>query len=182
VRGRIAASIVLAASVALGIAGCDFVAPQATTKHYDASDGVSGNVGDIAVRNALLITDNSGGPANLVTTLVNTGDKSHRVLIESSQNSSDGGQYVTVEPGQSLKVGTSKHPSVVFRKIHATPGALHKVFFQYGSETGLQLLVPVLTGKLDAYSTLTPKPQASHKATSTATATPGATATPTPAP
>lgn len=179
-RGRIAASIVLAASVTLGIAGCDFVAPQATTKHYDASDGVSGNVGDIAVRNALLITDNGGGPANLVTTLVNTGDKSHRVLIESSQNGSNGGQYVTVEPGQSLKVGTSKHPSVVFRKIDATPGALHKVFFQYGSQTGLQLLVPVLTGKLDSYSTLTPKPQASHKATSTATATPGATATPTP--
>jgi hypothetical protein len=162
VRGRIAASIVLAASVALGIAGCDFIAPQATTKHYDASDGVSGNVGDIAVRNALLIT-RDGTPANLVVTLVNTGDKSHRVLVESTQNSSKGGQYVTVEPGQSLKVGSSKHPRVVFTKIDAKPGTLHKVFFQYGSQTGLQLLVPVLTGKLDSYSTLTPTPHSSGK-------------------
>jgi len=177
VRGRIAASIVLAASVALGVAGCDFIAPQATTKHYDASDGVGGNVGDISVRNALLITDSKGGPANLVTTLINTGDKSHRLLIESSQDGSKGGQYVTVEPGQSLKVGVSKHPRVVFRSIDATPGALHRVYFQYGSETGLQLLVPVLTGTLDSYSTLTPKPKASHTASR---ATPGATATSTP--
>lgn len=158
-RGRIAASIVLAASIALGTVGCTFIAPQSTTKHYEASDGVGGNVGDIAVRNALLITQD-GTPANLVVTLVNTGTKSHRMLIESTANGTKSGQYVTVEPGQLLKVGVDAHPKVVFRKIDAAPGSLHKVFFQYGNETGLQLLVPVLTGKLDQYSTLTPTPSA----------------------
>lgn len=157
-RGRVAASIVLAASVALGTAGCGFVAPQATKTQYEASDGVGGNVGDIAVRNALLIT-RDGTPANLVVTLVNTGDKSHRMLIESTADGAKAGQYVTVEAGETLKVGVDAKPTVVFKKIDAAPGSLHKVFFQYGSETGVQLLVPVLTGEMDPYSTLTPTPR-----------------------
>src|ERR1700710_1284550 len=72
VKARVAASVALALAVAFGTAGCGFVAPQATTKHYDASDGVGGTVGQIDVRNAMIITDASDGTVgNLVVTLVN---------------------------------------------------------------------------------------------------------------
>ena len=66
-KARVAASIVLALAVAVGTAGCGFIAPQATTKHYDASDGVSGNVGQIDVRNAFIVTDGvlESGPVRM---------------------------------------------------------------------------------------------------------------------
>jgi len=91
-------SVALALVVAFGTAGCGFVAPQATTKHYDASDGVSGSVGSVDVRNAIIVTDAKNGTVgNLVVTLVNTDSKSHRVAISAgSQNSS--AAHVTLDP------------------------------------------------------------------------------------
>ncbi|KQV08437.1 hypothetical protein ASC63_08365 [Leifsonia sp. Root112D2] len=158
-RGRIAASIVLTAAVVLGATGCTLISPQTTTEHYDASDGVSGSVGNIDVRNAILISDN-GTSANLLVTLVNQDTKSHRVKIQSTTGGDSTNEFVTVEPGATRVVGTSDDEAVVFSNIDAKPGTLHKVYFQYGSETGLQLLVPVLTNGLPAYSTLTPTPVA----------------------
>lgn len=154
-RGRIAASIVLAASVLLGTAGCDLIAPQTTTEHYDASDGVSGNVGSINVRNAMLIT-NDGTSANLVVTLVNQDTKSHRVEVQSTVGGKRTNIFVTVDAGATRTIGTPDDAAVQFPDIDTQAGALHKLFFQYGTETGLQLLVPVLNGAMAEYSTLTP--------------------------
>ncbi|MCX7523387.1 hypothetical protein OSC27_14005 [Microbacterium sp. STN6] len=177
-RGRVAASIVLAAGLVLGTAGCNLIAPQATTKKYDSSDGVNGNVGVIGVRNAMFIVNDDDSAANLIVTLVNTSNKSHRVEIQSPNDSGSTSEYVTVEAQSSRKVGEAGHPSLVIRDFDTKPGALHKVFFQYGDQTGVQLRVPVLTNALEAYSTLTPSP----KPTPTETPTPVETATDTPQP
>ena len=84
-KARVAASVALALAVAFGTAGCGFIAPQATTKSYDASDGVSGAVGQIDVRNALIITDAKNGTVgNLVVTLVNNDSKSHSLSIQAN--------------------------------------------------------------------------------------------------
>ena len=81
-KAQVATSVALALAVAFGTAGCGLVAPQATTKHYDASDGVSGSVGTVDVRNAMIVADAKDGTVgNLVVTLVNTGAKSQRVAI-----------------------------------------------------------------------------------------------------
>src|SRR6185369_8499035 len=93
----------LAIAVTLGTAGCGFLAPQSTTRHYDASDGVSGNVGDIAVRNALIVTGD-GSVGNLVVTLVNNGSVAHRVQIERATGSQES-TYVTVRAGQTKEIG-----------------------------------------------------------------------------
>lgn len=158
-KARVAASVVLALAVAVGTAGCGFIAPQATTKHYDASDGVSGNVGDIDVRNAFIVTDGVGGTVgNLVVTLVNTDTKSHRVTITSG--TSGAAAYVTVEPGQVKTVGTKPDTAsannVFLTPFDALPGSNYPVYFQYGDETGVRLQVPVLDGGLPDYKDLVP--------------------------
>lgn len=158
-RGRIAASIVLAAAIVLGTAGCNLLAPQATAKYYNGGAGAGGTVGDIDVRNAILVSDD-GASANLLVTLVNQDTKSHRVQIQSTTGGDSTNAFVTVEPGATRVVGTTDDEAVVFNNIDAKPGSLHKVFFQYGTGTGLQLLVPVLTSALPTYSTLTPTPVA----------------------
>ncbi|MFF1878364.1 hypothetical protein [Leifsonia sp. NPDC058230] len=158
-KARVAATIVLALAVAFGTTGCGLFAPQATTKHYDASDGVSGNVGQIDVRNAIIITDGADGEVgNLVVTLVNNDSKSHRLSIKAGDNTTSTAA-VTVQPGQVKLVGQNPKAAsgnVFLPDFSAQPGSLYKVYFQYGDETGLQLQVPVLDGQLPEYSALVP--------------------------
>jgi hypothetical protein len=175
VRARIAASIVLAVGIVLGTAGCNLLAPQATTRAYDASDGVSGNVGDVDVRNAILISDN-GRTGNLVVTFVNNGSKSHRVGIQhGATKKSDA--YVTVLPGQVKQVGSDSSHQVQLTGMDTRAGALYPVYFQYSDKPGVQLLVPVLTNAMAEYRTFTPTPTPTVKVT-----VPDVTATPTPTP
>ena len=152
-RARIAASVVLAAGILLGTSACDFSAPQATTIHYDASDGVSGDVGNVAIRNAILISDD-GHSANLLVTLVNQGSKAQSLNVQYTSGSNKVTNTVTVEPNSSVTLGTPGEPSVDLQKVDTPPGALFPVYFQYGNETGVQLLIPVLDGTLSQYSTL----------------------------
>ncbi|WP_223691586.1 hypothetical protein [Leifsonia poae] len=158
-KARVVGSVVLALAVAFGTAGCGFIAPQATTKHYDASDGVSGNVGQIDVRNAMIITNAKNGTVgNLVVTLVNNDSKSHRLGIEAGGDPTST-QYVTVKPGQVLQLG--EHPkstenTVLLPNFSALPGSLFSVYFQYADYTGVNLSVPVLDGQLAEYKNLVP--------------------------
>ncbi|MFF2053205.1 hypothetical protein ACFVU2_16505 [Leifsonia sp. NPDC058194] len=177
-KARVAASVVLALTVAFGTAGCGLIAPQATTKHYDASDGVSGSVGTIDVRNAILVTDASGGTVgSLVVTLVNTGSTAQKVAVTGGDKSGEAA-YVTVDAGQTKKVGTdpeSTSGNVFFTPFSALPGSLYPVYFQYGDQTGVQLQVPVLDGGLTEYKDLVPP-----TALPTPTPTPAISETPVP--
>jgi hypothetical protein len=157
VRARIAATVVLAAGILVGTSGCNLFAPQATLLHYDPSDGVSGSVGDIDVRNALLISDD-GTSANFIVTLINQGDSSRQINVQYESDSGKVTDQVTVEERSTVTLGAQDSPSVTLRDVDAQPGSLFPVFVQYGDETGAELLVPVLEGTLSEYSTLTPTP------------------------
>lgn len=184
-RARIAASVVLAAGILLGTSACNLFAPQATTIHYDASDGVSGNVGDLAIRNAIVISDN-GELGNLLVTVVNSGVTSQNLEIQFESKGKKVSQEVEIPANSTIPIGDKGYPSVQLENIDTIPGALLPVFFQYGEETGVELLVPVLTNQLPQYSTFTPTPTPSAtqlpavEPTAEATAEPTPTATPVP--
>ncbi len=154
-RARVLVSVVLAAGVLLGTSGCNLLAPQSTTKHYDASDGVSGNVGDIAVRNAIVLSED-GTTGSLLVTVVNTGDSAHSLNVQFAGATGKVNQSVTVKAGSTTAFGTEGAPLIPMDAISAQPGSLFPVFFQYGDQTGVELLVPVLDGTLAPYSTLMP--------------------------
>lgn len=157
-RARIAATVVLAAGILIGTSGCNLFAPQATTIQYDPSDGVGGDVGQVDVRNALLISTD-GENANLVATLVNRGDSSYPVLVQYDGADGRVSEEVTVPAKGRVQLGADGGPSVTLHDVDAQPGSLFPVFFQYGEETGTELLVPVLENNLSEYSTLTPSPK-----------------------
>jgi len=154
VRARIIVSVVVAAGILLGTSGCNLLAPQSTTAKYDASDGVSGNVGDLAIRNAMLLSDD-GAVANLVVTIVNSGDSAHSLSVQYDDGTQKVTQDVNVDANSSVTFGTPDAPTVTVT-ADAAPGSLFPVFFQYGNETGAEVLVPVLDGSLEEYSTLLP--------------------------
>ena len=153
-RARIIVSVVVAAGILLGTSGCNLLAPQSTTAKYDASDGVSGNVGDLAIRNAMLLSDD-GEVANLVVTVVNSGDSAHSLSVQYDDGTEKVTQDVTVDANSSVTLGTPDAPAVTVT-ADVAPGSLFPVFFQYGNETGVEVLVPVLDGSLEEYSTLLP--------------------------
>ncbi|KQO63483.1 hypothetical protein [Curtobacterium sp. Leaf261] len=148
-------SVAVAATIALGTAGCGFMTPQSTTEHYDASDGVSVTVGKVDVRNAILFTDD-GESARFVATLVNNSDSRKVVTIQAKGKNSDETD-VTVPANSSLDLAKDSD-AVVFDRLGSKAGVLTRVFFTYPSAEGASIRVPVLTGALEEYKTLLPTP------------------------
>jgi len=126
---------------------------QATTEHYDASDGVSVNVGDLDVRNILVVSDD-GEDGNLVLTVVNTGEDDVELGVQVGEGGSEP-LVIEVEAGATVSLGGDEEP-LLLEGIDTQPGALLPIFFQYGTAEGIEKLVPVLDGRLPEYSDLAP--------------------------
>jgi hypothetical protein len=153
VKARLAASAALALGLALGASGCSMVTYQATTEHYDASDGVSLNVGELDVRNALVVSDD-GVDGNLVMTVVNTGEDD--VTLGVQIGASGDVTEIEVGAGQTLALGTDEEEPVLLEGIDAEPGGLVPLYFQYGDVEGVEQQVPVLDSRLPEYADLAP--------------------------
>ena len=145
-------SSALGATIALGLAGCDFFVPQTTETTVETSDGVSGTTGKVFVGNAVLITTD-GKVANLVVTLVNQDFVDHSVSIQQT-----GGvlRNVDVPAGGTVQLGTPGHQTVILVTGDALPGSLYALTF-ISSADPLPLRVPVLDGGLPQYKDLTPR-------------------------
>ena len=178
-RRRIAATAVLAVGLALATAGCTFLAPQATLIKYNPSDGISANVGDLQLRNVFVVAP-KGTDANLVGVFINTSKKAEQVELQYTTHVS--GKAVVTETlvdmtaGEVISFGNPHVKQLVFRKADVPAGALLKIFVQYGTVSGKNIQLPVLTGTQTYYKGLAPSPLPK------VTPTPTATAIPTPTP
>lgn len=178
-RRRIAVAAVLAVGLALGTAGCTFFAPQATAIKYNPSDGVGLDLGKLQVRNAFVISP-KGTDANLIGVFINSGANPITVQLQyaarvKGEATVEDTKFV-VKPGDPVSFGNPGVKQVVFRDADVKPGGLLKVFIQYGSVSGRNILLPVLDGTQSDYTHLTPKPL--PKPTPTGTSTPTSTPTP----
>jgi hypothetical protein len=165
VKARIAASVVLAFGIALGGTGCSMMTYQATTEQYDASDGVSTDVGSLDIRNALIISE-EGVDGYLAVTIVNTGSAPARLAVQWEAGGERTTEYIEVgaestlalgvEGDEEASSGVNDREPLLLTDIDTPPGALLPVYFQYGDETGAEVHVPVLTDALGAYSHIAP--------------------------
>ena len=149
-----ATSIVLAGLIAASLSGCTFGAVQATQLAYDPSDGIGAEVGDVKVRNALLLTEN-GETAALVVALVNSGDTGVQLAVSWDAQSGRVERTVSVPAGETVSLG-AEADVLTLESVDAQPGSLFPVYFQYGDEAGQELGVPVLDGALNEYADLVP--------------------------
>ena len=155
-KNRWAMTTALATVIVLGTAGCTFDAEIATNIPYEPSDGTGTVVGDVAVRNALLITDD-GDRLNLVVSLVNRGTESRAVTIQWEGGSGRESERVVVDGESTVELGGPEDEQIIIEGVDVTPGALYPVFFQYGDEPGSELQVPVLDGALPEYELYVPE-------------------------
>ncbi|GAA4377883.1 hypothetical protein [Agromyces bauzanensis] len=152
-KARLAASAALALGLAVGASGCSMITYQATTAKYDPSDGVSAGLGDLDLRNILVVSED-GEDGTLVMTVVNRGERSATLGVQFG----DGGDIVEVPvpAGQTLVLGSAVEEPVVLEGIDAEVGGLIPMYFQYGDAEGVEKLVPVLDARLPEYADLAP--------------------------
>lgn len=159
-KARLAASAALALGIALGASGCSMLTYQATTEHYDASDGVSAGVGDLDLRNILIVSDD-GVDGNLVMTVVNNGTDDIDLGVQFGEGGGDTHE-IEIEAGSSVTFGvddvegTDVIEPLLLEGIDTQPGSLLPVYFQYDGAEGVEKLVPVLDSSLPEYKQLAP--------------------------
>lgn len=175
-RARVAASVLVLALTAGITAGCTFLVPQASQNRYDPSDGVSGTVGQVQVINAIVISDD-GTDGNLVFSGYNPTSSPVTLNVQYTSAGASTTFPLTLAANQATPFGTNGQ--VLLSGINTKPGALLPVYFQYASEPGLQLQVPVLNTDQAHYATLTPTPLPTPVPLPTITPLPGATPEPT---
>ena len=133
---------------------------QATTEHYDASDGVSVDVGNLDLRNILIVSED-GADGNLVMTVVNNGDEDVELGVQFGEGGGDV-QFVDVEAGGTVAFGVDDSESIdvleplLLENIDTQPGSLLPMYFQYGDAEGIEKQVPVLDSRLPEYADLAP--------------------------
>ncbi len=155
-RRRFFAPLVLAAAVITGTTGCTLSAEIATMKEYDPSDGVGADLGELALRNILLIS-NDAGEANLVMTVVNTSGEDVTLNVQFDQGSTR-----TTEPlrlpavPERTRIGDDPSEGILMSGPDVIVGGLFPVYFEYGNVPGELVYVPVLDGTLPEYELLVP--------------------------
>lgn len=155
-RRRTIAPFALAASLLAGATGCTLSAEIATKKTYEASDGVGAVMGNVALRNVLLIS-NDQGEANLVMTVVNSSEADVSLLVQYGDGVSRTTQALPIAAlPQRTRVGEDGTLALVMASDNLTAGAVFPVYFQYGDVPGELLFVPILDGTLPEYELYVP--------------------------
>ncbi|WP_432546938.1 hypothetical protein [Kineococcus sp. SYSU DK004] len=172
---RPASAAALAAAV-LGLSGCAIFSPPTVLRPYNPGDGVRTTVGDVEVRNALVVAADIDRPGVVSVLLVNVADEENTVTVSASGAS---GTF-TVAPGQNLQLGAPSAPddaddegldtgaapvgsgqlpppepaSLVLPQVSQFPGETIPVSFTVGSET-LEVDAPIVLPCFE-YATITP--------------------------
>ena len=157
-KARFGAAVVVAALLGAGLSGCAFVTPQATVLEVETSNGVSGNVGSIDIRNATLITDNDGETASLLVSVYNSDISTKKLVLQFESASGEKVELESFATGGALtSFGAKGEDVLLFEGIDAPAGSLFPIFFQSGSDEGVELRVPVLTSEWEEYKGLAPQ-------------------------
>ncbi|UFU13742.1 hypothetical protein LQK89_14720 [Curtobacterium sp. C1] len=181
-------SVAVAATIALGATGCEFMSPAHTTEIKQITDGVNVTTGKLDIRNALFISDR-GEDARFIGTVINTdeseditlsielGGDTQTVVVPAGSRRDLGTNTPTVSSseGSSAQEGSDSQgteqtgaKAVVFEGADARPGSLVKTYFSYSGAEGVSASVPVLTNAMEEYQSLAPSPSPTGTATPSA--------------
>lgn len=142
----------------MGTAGCSFITPTATLNHYDPSDGIGASVGELKVRNVLAISNDDNSAVSIMVTIINTSSSSGSLHLQ--YETADGELADISKPlsGNEVKsYGTEVDgDTIIITDAGVMAGQLMPIYFQYGNDSGTQLLIPVIAGDNEIYSDLAP--------------------------
>jgi len=140
----------------LATTGCTLSAEIATQKDYDPSDGVGAEIGELAVRNALLIGD-TGDALNLVMTVVSAAEVDRLLTVQWLTDGERVSEDIVVTSGDRTRIGgPTDEVQIIVSISDVTIGGLVPLFFSYAGAEGVEVMVPVLDGSLPEYELFVP--------------------------
>jgi len=190
-RLRSAAAVAISVVSLSGVAGCAVFSPPTVLRPYVPSDGLSATVGDVSVRNALVVAPAADQPGVVSAALVNSGEQAAQVTVTVTSGSTPTTSTFTVGPGTTFTIGSgSGAPTetggdaesatsgwLQLPSVAEVPGELIPMTFAAGGATA-SLNAPIVRPCF-AYAELTPTPSAT---TAGASASPTTAATPSASP
>lgn len=150
-----AAVVPVAGAVAAGLllGGCSFTSRDLTLEPYAPSDGLQTDLGDVLVRNVLVVSEGGGEPGVLSGALVNRGAEGATVTVEVAGGS---GTDVDVAAGATVFLGSEDQGEVVeVDAVEEPAGSVVEVTFTGPDSQSTTLEAPVLLPE-GAYAELTP--------------------------
>jgi len=158
----LAAVSVVVAGLALG--GCSFIAPETSLEPYAPSDGLQVDLGDVLVRNVLVVSEGSGAPGVLSGALVNRGVQDATITVEASDLITEvdvaAGQTVFMSSYDSSTVSSGDDVQVVLEAVDTPAGGVLEVTFTDPAAESESFEVPVLLPE-GPYAGLLPSVEAS---------------------
>ncbi len=148
-RARAVAAIVLSGALAAGLAGCNLVTPVATLDSYEPSDGVSLSVGDLELRNVLVVSED-GKTGSLIATAVNTTASDIDFTLQWKAGGSWREVELTALPNGRTDFGHGEGDRVHLDAIGTIPGGLIDAVVHIADGQG-SILIPVLDTTLPEY-------------------------------
>ena len=150
---RIAASIALAAGLALGVSGCSLFSHNGTEEDYAPSDGVQVTSNNVALRNILLIADEAAENFNVVFTAVNkTGAPAIVQMNFEGENGSALLEFEAPEGVTSFGNAEEGEDTHVITLRGAELGSTIDTYFTVNGQGDMHEFVPVLDGTLLEYA------------------------------
>ncbi|HIY67423.1 MAG TPA: hypothetical protein H9830_14240 [Candidatus Agrococcus pullicola] len=96
---RLVAAAIAGLALAIGLTGCNMLTPQATTNQYNPGDGLNGETGEVAFRNALLVVDaDDPSRGSLNVTFINESDSPQQMSVQVG----DQQVQIPLQPGVSV--------------------------------------------------------------------------------
>lgn len=181
---RALAPVATAVAAGLLLGGCSFTSRNVVLEPYAPSDGLQTDLGEVLVRNVLVVSEGDGAPGVLSGALVNRGEADAVVRVEVGASLTE----IDVSAGETVFMGgfgEQEGESVVLDAVDAIAGGVVDVSFSDPVADSATLAVPVLRPE-GAYAELTPpagtgaseQPSASASAEATTEPTSEATTEP----
>ena len=142
---RTAAAGVIALAV-LGVSSCSAVNEQATTQPYSPSDGIVENVGDVELRNILMVSEGDAEAGRLLGTVVNAS------AADVDFSLATGGTTLTwsIPAGDKVVFEDAPAAEVTVPNVDTLPGTGLRGEASNGAES-VEVNIPVVDGTLADY-------------------------------
>ncbi|MFC8304832.1 hypothetical protein ACFUCV_14240 [Specibacter sp. NPDC057265] len=148
---------------AMAFTGCSAINPQSTTMIYSASDGVRLDLGQMQLRNVLVVSEGAGEAGRVSGSFYNQSDSDITLTFSGAAGSQT---EITVKPGIPV-ILNSDNDAAVLSTVEQPPGSVESIDLRTsGAESQTATLqVPILDGTLKEYQNLVPTTAPSAEAT-----------------
>ena len=152
----VAAVLAAALAGALALSGCQSFSPVQTIAPYQSADGVAVDLGDVQIRDLLVVSSAKGSPGVLSGMVLNNG--AEPVTVTFTAGAGGGSAQTQIPAGDQTRLsGVEGATSVTLPAISVAPGAVIKVTVSTPAGGAPEVSVPVLLPE-GYYATITPAP------------------------